>query len=57
MKAIFRKYVSLVVMLLLLVLIISWLPKEGSVETSTSFEESINSVETVSFTSRGIREQ
>lgn len=48
MKAIIRKYVSLVVMLLLLGLVISFLPKEGTIETSNGYRDSISSVKTVS---------
>jgi len=52
MKAILRKYVSLVIMLLLLVLIVSWLPAEGTVEASYGYKDSTNSVQPVSLSSR-----
>ena len=38
MKALIRKYVPLVAMLLLLVLVISFLPTEASQETSLGFK-------------------
>ena len=60
MKNTIRKYVSLTVMLLLLALVISLLPMEGTVETSygnkDGFEDSVIAVQTVSLTSKGIHE-
>ena len=56
MKNTIRKYVSLTVMLLLLALVISLLPMEGTLETSYGYKDSANSVQTVSLTSKGIRE-
>ena len=52
MKAILRKYASLVIMLLLLVLIISWLPVEGTVEASYGYKDSTTSVQAASLSSR-----
>jgi len=52
MKAMLRKYVSLAIMLLLLVLIISWLPVEGTLETSDGYKGSKNDVQLVSFSAR-----
>lgn len=47
-----RKYVSLAIMLLLLVLIISLLPVEGTLETSDGYKDSKNDVQVVSLSAR-----
>ena len=60
MKDVIRKYVSLAVMLLLLALVISWLPMEGTLETSYGYKDGIrdsaNSVQTVGLSSKGMHE-
>jgi hypothetical protein len=50
MKAILKKYVSLAIMLLLLVLVISFLPAEASHETSYGYKDSPAPVKEVSLT-------
>lgn len=52
MKAILRKYVSLVIMLSLLVLVVSLLPAEGTVEASYGYKASADSVQAMSLSSR-----
>lgn len=58
MKNTIRKYVSLTVMLLLLGLVISLLPMEGTLETSygykDGFKDPVNAVQTVSLSSKGL---
>ena len=54
MKAMLKKYVSLAIMLLLLVLIISLLPVEGTLETSDGYKDSKNGVQVVSHSARVI---
>ena len=57
MKAMIRKYVSLVIMLLLLVLIISWLPVEGTLETSYGYKDSKSGIQAVSLTAGDLAKQ
>ena len=52
MKAMLRKYVSLVIMLLLLILIISWLPQESTAGTAYGYTDSINPTKTVGLSSQ-----
>ena len=51
----FKKYVSLVIMLLLLVLIVSWMPVEGRLETSHGYKDSNNTVQEESFSAHDNR--
>lgn len=54
MKTMLRKYVSLVIMLLLLILIISWLPQEGTAGTSYGYTDTMDPAQTVGLSSREI---
>lgn len=60
MKDTIRKYVSLTVMLLLLGLVISLLPMEGTLETTYGVREGANEpvkvVHTVSLSTKGLHE-
>ncbi len=52
MKAMLRKYVSLVIMLLLLILIISWLPQEGAAKAAYGYIDSGDPAQTVGLSPR-----